>query len=110
MMNFNGIDTYIRALSKARSFKIQFSDAAIATAFRKIVQIQWKNVKVKMIIFSICSIYCCSLKTQSDENQGNFTTVEESDVGKAAVNREWHDDELIAHHFLFFIAGFDEHN
>lgn len=52
-----------------------------------------------------------SLKHQIDENQkgitDGFATVEESDVGKTFVNRQWNDSELLAQCFLFFFAGFD---
>ncbi|CAF4823385.1 unnamed protein product [Pieris macdunnoughi] len=36
-----------------------------------------------------------------------FATVEESDVGKTTVKREWTDNDLIAQAVLFFIAGFE---
>ncbi|CAK1547376.1 unnamed protein product [Leptosia nina] len=43
------------------------------------------------------------------ENAGDagFATVEESDVGKNEVKREWTDNDLIAQAVLFFIAGFE---
>lgn len=52
-----------------------------------------------------------SLKYQEDDkskelNDG-FAAVEESEMGKASVNRHWNDDEIVAQTFLFFIAGFE---
>lgn len=40
------------------------------------------------------------------KNDG-FAAVTESNVGKAKVNREWTDAELISQSFVFFLAGFD---
>ncbi|XP_075973978.1 cytochrome P450 9e2-like [Anticarsia gemmatalis] len=42
----------------------------------------------------------------SEENAG-FATVEESDVGKENVNRDWSDQDLVAQAVLFFVAGFE---
>lgn len=42
-----------------------------------------------------------------DETADGFATVEESDVGKTTVRRQWTDDELVAQCFLFFLGGFD---
>jgi cytochrome P450 family 9 len=36
-----------------------------------------------------------------------FATVEESEVGKQTIQRQWNDEELMAQCFLFFLAGFD---
>lgn len=43
-------------------------------------------------------------KTNDDEG---FATVEESEFGKATVNRIWNDDEIAAQCFIFFFAGFE---
>lgn len=40
------------------------------------------------------------------KNEG-FAAVTESSIGKAKVNREWTDTELISQSFVFFLAGFD---
>lgn len=45
-------------------------------------------------------------KTAKDADAG-FATVEESAVGKKAVNRVWSDNDLIAQAVLFFFAGFE---
>ncbi|XP_063381275.1 uncharacterized protein LOC134667798 [Cydia fagiglandana] len=36
-----------------------------------------------------------------------FATVEESDVGKKSVHRDWSDTDLTAQAFIFFLAGFE---
>lgn len=36
-----------------------------------------------------------------------YATVEESNVGKAMVKRQWNDDEIVAQCLLFYAAGFD---
>lgn len=49
-----------------------------------------------------------SLKYQAEEKSNDgFATVEESDVGKATVTREWSENELVAQCLLFFLAGFE---
>lgn len=51
-----------------------------------------------------------SLNHQHDEEyskDAGFATVEESNVGKVHVKREWSDDEIVAQCFIFFAAGFD---
>lgn len=51
-----------------------------------------------------------SLKIESEEKSievDGFATVEESDVGKRAVNRVWDGEEIVAQWFLFFAAGFE---
>jgi cytochrome P450 family 9 len=49
------------------------------------------------------------LGQQQDEKSedAGFATVEESDVGKKTVKREWTEIELISQCFIFFLAGFD---
>lgn len=41
-----------------------------------------------------------------DQNEG-FAVVEEHDVGKVKIKREWEDDEITAQCFIFFFAGFE---
>nr|CAZ65619.1 cytochrome P450 [Cnaphalocrocis medinalis] len=45
-------------------------------------------------------------KASHDPDAG-FATVEESNIGKKNINREWSDDDLTAQAFLFFFAGFE---
>ncbi|KAM3966419.1 cytochrome P450 9e2-like isoform 1-T3 [Aphomia sociella] len=45
-------------------------------------------------------------KTAKDADAG-FATVEESSVGKKAVDRVWSENDLVAQAFIFFIAGFE---
>jgi cytochrome P450 family 9 len=40
-------------------------------------------------------------------HDAGFATVEESELGKKTVKREWSEIELIAQCFIFFLAGFD---
>lgn len=42
-----------------------------------------------------------------DKQQDGFASVEESNIGKKIIKREWTDDELVAQCFLFFLAGFE---
>lgn len=45
------------------------------------------------------------LDKDSDKVVDGFATVEESQVGKATVTRQWEDDDLVAQTFIFFFAG-----
>lgn len=36
-----------------------------------------------------------------------FATVQESDIGRSTVNRNWNDDEIVSQCFSFFGAGFE---
>uniref|UniRef100_A0A2A4JJD6 unspecific monooxygenase n=1 Tax=Heliothis virescens TaxID=7102 RepID=A0A2A4JJD6_HELVI len=42
----------------------------------------------------------------AEANTG-FATVEESDIGKVTIKREWSDDDLTAQAVLFFLAGYE---
>lgn len=44
---------------------------------------------------------------EAEKTLEGFATVEESDVGKLKVKRDWSDEELAAQAFLFFLAGYD---
>lgn len=51
-----------------------------------------------------------TLKQEVDEKKkenDGFATVEESAIGKVAVNQTWSDDEIVAQCFIFFLAGFE---
>lgn len=48
-----------------------------------------------------------NLKHTQDKEDEGFATVQEHEVGRNIVKREWTDDELIAQCFLFFFAGFE---
>jgi cytochrome P450 family 9 len=47
--------------------------------------------------------------TKADENANTagFATVEEHEIGKSQVKREWDDEDIIAQCFIFFFAGFE---
>lgn len=44
--------------------------------------------------------------TERETNE-SFAAVEESDVGRVVVRRQWSDNELMAQCFIFFLAGFE---
>ncbi|XP_063381049.1 cytochrome P450 9e2-like [Cydia fagiglandana] len=41
------------------------------------------------------------------DDDAGFATVEESNVGKKKINKDWTDEDLIAQAVLFFVAGFE---
>lgn len=43
----------------------------------------------------------------NDNGNNSFATVEEHDIGRAKVKRDWSDDEITAQCFIFFFAGFE---
>lgn len=45
-------------------------------------------------------------ETEKDKHDG-FAAVEESEVGRVIVRRQWSDNELMAQCFIFFLAGFE---
>ncbi|XP_037042332.1 probable cytochrome P450 9f2 [Bradysia coprophila] len=47
------------------------------------------------------------LDKDSDKAVDGFATVEESQVGRTTVTRQWEDDDLVAQTFIFFFAGFE---
>uniref|UniRef100_A0A336ME61 CSON014165 protein n=1 Tax=Culicoides sonorensis TaxID=179676 RepID=A0A336ME61_CULSO len=43
---------------------------------------------------------------EKDKNE-SFAAVDESEVGRVTVRRQWSDNELLAQAFIFFLAGFE---
>lgn len=47
------------------------------------------------------------IETKSDNHDSSFANVEEHDIGRVKVKRDWDDDEITAQCFIFFFAGFE---
>lgn len=98
-------------------FDIQFTSKKISNFFRTMVfgtmEIREREGIYRPDMINILSNvrqgkYEKNASSEVDAvNTDGFATVEESNIGKAAVRRKWNDDEIIAQCFLFFIAGFD---
>ncbi|XP_055306358.1 uncharacterized protein LOC129570685 [Sitodiplosis mosellana] len=121
IMNFTGLKQLFRIViinklpAVARALNISFTDPPIAKSFRDTIldtmDIRKKNnIHRPDMINIMMQIREGTLKLQAHEKvkeKEGFATVEESEVGKVAVNRAWSDDEIVAQCFLFFVAGFD---
>ncbi|XP_063695738.1 cytochrome P450 9e2-like [Culicoides brevitarsis] len=44
---------------------------------------------------------------ETKDSNDSFAAVEESELGRVVVRRQWSDNELMAQCFIFFLAGFD---
>lgn len=121
LMNFTGTKNILKMIfmgrlpAVARALGISLVDKAVGRSFHKTIMDTMKYRKEKNIfrpdmINIMMQVRDGTLKYQSDDGkkeQEGFATVEESEVGKIAVNRKWNDDEIVAQCFLFFAAGFD---
>lgn len=69
-----------------------------------------KNIHRNDMINILMQVRNGSLKHQNDESNApvdGFATVQESDIGRKTVQRDWSDDEIVGQCFIFFAAGFD---
>jgi cytochrome P450 family 9 len=95
--------------------KITILDSEASTYFTDVIRKNFEvrekdNIVRNDVIDLLMQIKKGQLKQQQQDEKpedAGFATVEESDVGKKIVKREWSEIELIAQCFLFFLAGFD---
>lgn len=121
MLSFGGFKQTIKLLlmnklpAVAQALNISISNGPVGDSFRRTIldtmQIRKeKNIKRPDMINTMMQIRDGTLHNQADEKKekekDGFATVEESDVGKMAVTRDWNDDEIVAQCFIFFAAGF----
>lgn len=106
----------IRTLPKLmRAINLEFFSAHAKRFFKSMVLDTMEERKKKQIIRPdmiqiLMQVRSGKLKYQEEETangDAGFATVEESNIGKLQVNRNWTDDEIVAQCFLFFAAGFD---
>lgn len=99
----------------AKALNIVFSDKTATNIFRNTILDtikirQEKNIHRPDLINILMQIREETLRHQSDESKeknDGFATVEESDVGRATVNRTCNDDEVVGQCFGFFLGGFN---
>lgn len=96
---------------------IQFLDAEASKFFKSII-LKTIDVRTKEHIYRPDMVNIMmqlrngqtQVAAVADEEKvpaDGFATVEESSIGKAAVQRQWNDDEIVAQCLLFFVAGFE---
>lgn len=124
LTNFNGgflqaIKFFVLILlpKLANLFRIKFFDDSVTKFFKKMIldtmaTRQNQNIHRPDVINLLMQVRSQGKLTQETEAPvkeipEGFATVEESDIGKAAVTRKWTDNELVAQCFLFFFAGFE---
>lgn len=120
-LNFANIKQVFRLIlmsrlpAVARAFNVSLSGSPAGQYLRSVIQNQMKlreqnNIERFDMINTMMQIRKGTLK-QTDEkiekNEDAFTPVEESDVGKATVSRDWTDEDIVAQCFTFLLAGFD---
>lgn len=113
----NGLKFFLLRLipSVMKALDIELMDKALGKFFRTMVlgniKTREENGIFRPDMINLLMEVKQGVYKQNDEEESHanigFATVEESNVGKATVKREWNDDEIVAQCFLFFIAGFD---
>lgn len=119
IFNFTSFKVLIKVLiisqmpAVAKWFGIEFTEPKVAKIFRNTIldtmEIRKKNNIYRPDMINILmEIREGTLKHQAGEKERDkegFATVEESDVGKVIVKRDWNDDEILAQCFIFFAGG-----
>ena len=122
LINFGNFKSILRFLilrtipAVGRYFNMQFVDSEVGAFFKSII-LDTMDVRSKQNIFRpdminlLMQIKKGNYQQITDEAEekhtDGFATVEESQIGKNKIKREWSDNEIVAQCFLFFLAGFD---
>lgn len=121
MIDFNGQGKALKMFMGfmfpriARFFNVKVFDQSVTNSFKNVILDTMKVRKEKSIfrpdmINILMQAREGSLKYQADEKSkadDGFATVEESEVGKGNVTRQWSDDDLVAQCLLFFLGEFE---
>lgn len=101
----------------ARILDVKITDKRVTTFFRSMVfetmaAREKDNIQRPDMIDILMHVRNGAIQTHNDNEKvtiidEGFATVEESEIGKATVKRQWTDTEIVAQCFLFFIGGFD---
>jgi cytochrome P450 family 9 len=94
--------------------KLTFLDGVASRYFAKIIRQNFETRTQEKIVRNDVVQLLMQLKKGNLERQeekahddAGFATVEESEMGRKLVKREWTEIELIAQCFIFFLGGFD---
>lgn len=104
---------YLTVPKITKALKLRIFDKEIAKFFQTTVIDVMRNREEKGIVRHDMIQLLMEAKKgklthiQDDDEADGFATVEESDLGKSKVTRNWTEDDLAAQAFIFFFAGFD---